>query len=131
MGSLGSGYLFGGMTDLLPVHDTLEIEAHSSAGESILELVGALDAPGSERLEELCTDLAEGTSTLVLDLTGLTFIDSAGLRSVLRLYGRCLKHQRELRILPAPEPVQRVFSLTRAADVLPFASANERPLVQA
>jgi anti-anti-sigma factor len=63
--------------------------------------------------------LAAGTP-LLLDLGGLTFVDSAGLRAVLRIYGRCLKHRHELRILPAPPSVQRVFALTRAADVLPF-----------
>ena len=108
------------MNHLLLSPDTLELEKHFSNGRMTVELNGGLDAAGAEQLEQLCAGIGRDGHGLVLDLSGLTFVDSAGLRSVLRLYGRCLKHRRELQIVPAPPAVQRVFSLTRAADVLPF-----------
>lgn len=108
-----------------------QLRLRTDAGPDVVRigLSGALDSAGAELLEHECEQALEGYSQpLLLDLGGVSFVDSGGLRAVLRLYGRCLKLQRELRIVPAPEHVQRVFALTRAADVLPFEEQPDRML---
>jgi len=109
------------MSKLLGSDEGLSVEISRRGLEVTLSLCGALDAPGAERLGQAFDSLQLfGETPLLLDLSQLTFIASAGLRAVLRIYGRCLKHRHELQIAPAPPNVQRVFALTKAADVLPF-----------
>jgi anti-anti-sigma factor len=58
---------------------------------------------------------------VTLDLSGVTFIDSVGLSVVIRLAGELQSRGVELRIVPGPPEVQRVFEAVGMADVLPFA----------
>lgn len=110
------------MKEVLTQREYSVVRVERGGVEKRLQAAGPLDTVGARRLEAALSSLLadDDTGRLVLDLSGVTFVDSAGLRSVLRLYGHCLKMRRELSIIPAPPAVQRVFALTRAADVLPF-----------
>jgi anti-sigma B factor antagonist len=66
----------------------------------------ALDAPGVRRFR--------------LDLSGLTFIDSVGISVVIRLAAELQARRIELRIVPGPRHVHRVFASIGMAQVLPF-----------
>ena len=54
-------------------------------GDALLVVVGEVDAASSPMLHEACVDLASITGRLVLDLSGVTFMDSAGLHVLIRL----------------------------------------------
>jgi anti-anti-sigma factor len=49
----------------------------------------------------------------VLDLSGLSFLDSTGLRLVVTADQRARDEQRRLAVVRGSESVQRVFSITR------------------
>jgi anti-sigma B factor antagonist len=55
-----------------------------------------------------------------LDLSGLTFIESVGIGVVIRLAAELEARGVELRIVPGPRHVHRVFTSTGMAQVLPF-----------
>ena len=59
---------------------------------------------------------------LTLDLSGLTFIDSVGIGVVIRLAAELEARGIELRIVPGPRHVHRVFTSVGMAQVLPFES---------
>ena len=61
--------------------------------------------------------LSDG-SRLVLDLRALEFIDSTGLRFILSARARALEAGRRLLVVRGPEPVERVFRVTRADSML-------------
>jgi anti-sigma B factor antagonist len=61
-----------------------------------------------------------GLRSFVLDLRGLTFIDSLGLGVVIRLSAELEARGIPMRILPGPPPVQRVFTSAGLAHALPF-----------
>lgn len=67
-----------------------------------------------------------GASRLVLDLGGLTFMDLMGLRAVTFAKELCEWHRCELRLLPGPEAVQRVFALTNLLEAMPFEAGASR-----
>jgi len=67
-----------------------------------------------ERAER--SDAAE----IVLDLGGLTFIDSTGIRLVLAAWARSRADGNRLRLLPGQDRVQAVFTLCGLTDRLPF-----------
>jgi anti-anti-sigma factor len=83
------------------------------AGELDLATAIELDA----RTEQAC---ASGAGELVLDLRELVFIDSSGLRAILRAQERCDSHRCELFLTPGPPAVQRLFELTGLLERLPF-----------
>jgi anti-anti-sigma factor len=64
----------------------------------------------------------QAPARVVVDLGGLAFIDSSGLRMLLLADSRAREHGYELVLLAGSEPVQRVFEITGALDVLRFES---------
>jgi anti-anti-sigma factor len=60
---------------------------------------------------------------VVLDLSGLGFIDSSGVHSVISLTRRTERLSVLLRIVPGPKEVQRIFEVCGLADRLPFTTA--------
>ena len=83
---------------------------------------GELDLATAEELErELLRVEAGAAQVIVVDLSGLTFIDSSGVRLLLRAHARSRADGNRLTLLRGPAAVQRVFELTGILDVLPFA----------
>lgn len=86
----------------------------------ILELYGELDVASAPLLEKQIKRLQwGGASRIVLDLSGLDFVDSSGLHVLIRAHRRCLDGQ--LTLLRGSRRVHRVFELTRTDTLLPFA----------
>ena len=63
---------------------------------------------------------SNGVRHLVLDLRGLTFMDSTGLRVVMRWDGTAREAGLAPVFIPGPPAVQRVFETTRLMDRLTF-----------
>ena len=57
---------------------------------------------------------------IVLDLSGLEFLDSTGLRCLLRFHKRAKQHGVEAAFLRGSSTVQRVFEITATVGRLPF-----------
>ena len=87
-----------------------------------VRIYGEFDMTGVLRVEPELIQLLEsnGVERLVLDLSGLEFVDSTGLGVILYLDQRARRGDFELSIVPGPRHVQRVFEVTKLADVLPF-----------
>lgn len=101
----------------------LEISSALIDGAVRVSLRGELDLASARQLEECFTAIDEQSPTrVVVDLSGLTFIDSSGLRMLLIGDARAREHGYELMLLAGQEPVQRVFEMTGALDVLRFES---------
>jgi anti-anti-sigma factor len=61
-----------------------------------------------------------GFGKLVLDLGGLSFMDSTGLHLVRRWIEASERGGFEFELEPGPPAVQRVFELAEMTDVVPF-----------
>ncbi len=89
---------------------TLEVEAREEDGVPVLALFGELDISQTAQVEhELRSLERQRPAALVLDLSGLTFLDSSGLRLILEADQRSQRSGRRLAIIPGPERVHRVF----------------------
>jgi anti-sigma B factor antagonist len=81
--------------------------------------VGELDLDTAPLLdEELTAVRTDGTRRIVLDLRRLTFMDSTGLRLVIRWDAAASEDGFEFAIVPGSEVVQRVIRLTGMDDQL-------------
>ena len=70
------------------------------------------------RLERAIRDADQ----VVIDLSGLDFIDSTGIGTLLEAHQAARREGVELRLLPGRERVQRVFEMAGLLDELPFAA---------
>src|SRR6185312_9191399 len=77
-------------------------------------IAGELDISTAQRLEDdLRRVEAERPAVLVLDLQGLSFMDSTGLRLLIMADSRAREDGRRLAIVKGNDMVQRVMRLTR------------------
>lgn len=92
------------------------------AGDTVwVRPVGELDLDTEPQLEESIAAMRElGAPRLVLDLRELTFMDSTGLRLVIRWDTRSREQGFEFAIVRGPDVVQRVVRLTGMEEQLTF-----------
>ena len=79
-----------------------------------IAFTGELDLASAGRVEEeLAAIERDAPARIVLDLRGLTFMDSTGLRLVAGADARAREAGRRVTIIQGPEAVRRVFEITR------------------
>jgi anti-sigma B factor antagonist len=61
---------------------------------------------------------ADGHRKVVLDLAGLTFVDSSGMRAIVEAHHAAARHGIEFAVLPGPPAVQRAFEVAGLAELL-------------
>jgi len=82
-------------------------------GEIVVEAIGELDLHSADALEREVSRLrADRHDRIVVDLRGVEFIDSTGLRLLIGLQRAAQREGRSLSLVPGPRPVQRIFELT-------------------
>jgi anti-sigma B factor antagonist len=88
----------------------------------VICVFGELDLATADSVErELLRVEATDVTSIVVDLSGLTFIDSTGARLVLQADARSRTDSCRLTLLRGPRAVQRVFEISGIAEMLPFA----------
>jgi anti-anti-sigma factor len=101
--------------------DFLEMRCDRSDDRIVIALQGELDLDGVDRVtEELERAEASDARQIVLDLSGLTFMDSSGVRLIVCANLRSRANGDRLRLIRGSARVQRVFELTGVLDRLPF-----------
>jgi anti-anti-sigma factor len=95
------------------------MESEERDGLVHVALRGELDLSSAGKLQdELKRVEAEAPPVLVLDLSKLVFLDSTGLRCLVTADERARAQGRRMVIVRGPDPVQRVFSITRLEERL-------------
>ena len=94
---------------------TIEIKKNSK--ETIIEIVGRLDTITAPALDKTINEDIGETKNLVLDVKGMEYISSAGLRVLL---GAQKKMQKigSMKVIHVCEEVMDVFEMTGFADIL-------------
>jgi anti-anti-sigma factor len=112
----------------------LEIDVKRDRGVLRLELSGDFELASERGFHESLDGLSwERVSGVVVDLTRLAFIDSAGLRAMLELLSRSRRDGFDLEVVVPPGRVRSVFETTGLDRVLTLgdpadqASADRSP----
>ncbi len=106
---------------------SLTIRAYEEPARHVLVLAGELDMAGAPAFEAAATKLSElGRGELLVDISDVAFIDSMGVRAILKVKAECEKSECEFSMTHAGEQGEKLFELTRLLDHLPFRS-RERP----
>ena len=99
--------------------EILEVRTDDRNGLVHVALVGELDLSTVTKVqEELRKIESTAPPTLVMDLSKLTFLDSTGLRCIITADERAREEGRRVVIVRGPDPVQRVFAITRLEERL-------------
>jgi anti-sigma B factor antagonist len=92
---------------------TLDVSLGHAGATPLVALRGELDVSTTPKVEHALLQLeGEGASVIIIDLRGLTFLDSSGLRLILEADARARREDRRLLVVPGPPEVQRVFRVT-------------------
>ena len=85
----------------------------------VLEPVGDLDIESAPRLAQ-AVEAAAGASAaeVTIDLRGVPFMDSSGIRALVAAYRRSRRNGFVLSFLPGPPAVQRVIEATGLGGIL-------------
>ena len=98
----------------------MTIEIKRNAEETVIELVGRLDTTTAPALDKAIREDITGTLYLTLDLKGLEYISSAGLRVLLAAQKK-MQNTGSMKVINVCEEVMEVFEMTGFADILTIA----------
>lgn len=103
-----------------------EVVQSTEGSTVVLSVIGELDMSTAEVLSERVEQqLSDRPAALRLDLRGLTFMDSSGLRLLIVLYDRSRQDSWQLRLVsPSSDAATMVLRATGADTALPFETAN-------
>ncbi|HTR89144.1 MAG TPA: STAS domain-containing protein [Solirubrobacteraceae bacterium] len=114
----------------MSVGEHLRIDVRREPDRVVLGLHGELDLLAAPHLEsELESCEGEGNGNLVLDLGGVRFIDSAGLRVILAAHQRAGERGGRLALTPGSAQVQRLLSIAGVGDRLQTIASPDAVLV--
>jgi anti-anti-sigma factor len=100
-----------------------EVTSQRDDDRFVVALTGELDIATAERARHELARRRAGEG-LVLDLRGLDFLDTSGIQLVVEAFRASRDEGFELRILPAPPAIHRVFEIAGLERVLPFDSGD-------
>jgi anti-sigma B factor antagonist len=109
-------------------NEQLRIERRREGDRIVVELEGELDMANAPLLQSAIEDQElTASKTVVLDLQGLTFLDSTGLRIILAAREQCWRRGQEFAVTPGSQQVQRLLSVTGVGEHLrTIATADEQ-----
>lgn len=101
-----------------------EVTVGEQNGAMVVAPRGELDIAGTARFDEAVDTALSSGGDVVIDLRELSFIDSSGLRSLLRAARAASDGGTRLTILRGSGPVERALAITGVEGELPLADAG-------
>ncbi len=95
----------------------MTIEIKKNADETIIEIVGRLDTITAPALDKTINEDIGDTKNLILDVKGMEYISSAGLRVLLSAQKKMQKIG-SMKVTNVCADVMEVFEMTGFADIL-------------
>ena len=97
----------------------MKIEKNLNGKNLVVALEGRLDTVTAPQLEEELKTGLEGVTDLVIDLSKLEYVSSAGLRVLLSAF-KIMRNKGKMKVTNANELVKEVFEVTGFSDFLPI-----------
>lgn len=114
----------------MPARGNLQIDVRNEQDRVVLRLDGELDLASAPLLQsEIENAEAGNTALVVLDLQGLEFIDSTGLRIILAAHERSQEREQGFALTRVQQQVQRLLTITRVGEHLRIIASPDEMLV--
>jgi anti-sigma B factor antagonist len=108
----------------------LEVETRQADnGVTVVAPTGRLDVAGAPALKEAISEVVKnGPARIVIDMQGVSFVDSTGLGSVISALKQIRGSQGELRLAAPNQQARVVLELTTLDRVFPYYATVEEAL---
>jgi anti-sigma B factor antagonist len=101
----------------------LELRCERNGEAMVVRLAGELDIAAEEYFERSLRSLEDdGGGGIVLDLSGLSFMDSTGIRLILQAWDSARRDGSGFAVLLGDSPVKRTLEIAGLDRVLPIAA---------
>ena len=103
-----------------------QIEERSAGPNPVVAVTGEIDVATAPQLREcLHRVIAEGGSTVVLDILGVTFLDSTALGVLVGALKRCRELGGDLHVVVADPRIVKIFEITGLTNVFTITDSLE------
>jgi anti-sigma B factor antagonist len=105
----------------------LDLETSTQGAATVISLRGEIDVYTAPRLRQTLIDLiSEGASDIVVDMSGVDFLDSTGLGVLVGGLKRVKAKEGSLKLVVTQEKILKIFDITGLTKVFPiFGSLDE------
>jgi anti-anti-sigma factor len=102
------------------------VDAEQRGSDLVRRIAGEIDISNARELSSAIEEaVPNGTPSVVVDLSHVTYLDSAGVKLLMQLADRLRLRRRELRlVVPEDAPIRAVLELT---GLLHMVGLNEHP----
>ena len=101
-----------------------QIEEHSSGDTPVISVSGEIDVATAPQLREcLHQVVAAGNATVVVDLLGVSFLDSTALGVLVGALKRCREQGGDLHVVIADPRILKIFEITGLTNVFTIADS--------
>jgi anti-anti-sigma factor len=112
--------------ELVYASEQLAMRSERDGDIHLIALAGVLDIDSAPAFEvELKRVERSDASEIVVDLSGLEWISSDGLKALIHAHSRSRERSNRLRLLPGSDQVQRTFETAGLVSRLPFDDDRE------
>ncbi len=102
----------------VPRPPELSFDLETKPGEAIVKCAGRVVFETTQALKETVKPLLTRGNTVVLDLTGVSYMDSSGLGAIVGLYVSAKSAGAQFRLINLNARLKELFSLTRLGEVM-------------
>ena len=94
----------------------MEVELREVADVTVATLFGELDGRSAPSVQETLSSLPQPHARLLLDMSGVSYISSAGLRALLMLYRQIVGNEGRVALVGLPESIKDMMAVTGFLD---------------
>jgi anti-sigma B factor antagonist len=99
----------------------MQIATTPGSDRYLITVSGEVDLATSPELDtEIIAAIDSGATSVVIDLTDVSFMDSSGLGVIVRALKRCREAENDLDLVITNERVLKVFGITGLDQVIPI-----------
>ena len=107
----------------------MDIQTERNNGILIAKTAGRIDGVNARDFEEaLKAAISADDNNVVMDLEGLSYISSAGLRVILLIAKTLRKRNAELMLCSLSDPIREVFEISGFDKIIPVHASREQAL---
>ena len=91
----------------------MNIETGSEGDSVVVRLSGEVDLQHSPRLRKVLMELMAGKDAVIVDMSGITYIDSSGIAGLVEAYQMARRQASRFTLAAVSPPAMRVLQLAR------------------
>ncbi len=96
---------------------------------TVIKVSGVIDSETVDSFAEtLDRVFAEGCYNILLDIEGLTYVNTAGLSTIADAFKKCTQNRGRLKILKAGDPIRELLDVVRFTKIIDLYEDEEEAL---